>query len=112
MEKYLECHSCRAFCWIPGCMALGDIWPLSKTTKPKGKPCMDFEPRETPLLVDELAEVTQWLLQWAESALPLMEACCPEVQEAPDLVEKDRQQFAEAHRVLAGYKEEVGHAKV
>lgn len=54
MSQYPECHGCKAFCWIPGCMALGDIVPCSRTIKPKGEPCIDHDPRETPLLVDAL----------------------------------------------------------
>jgi len=65
--------------------------------------CRDLRP-----LVDELAEATQWLLQWAETNMPLLEYWCPEVQEAPDLVEIHRQHFADARRVLARHQEEVG----
>ena len=69
-----------------------------------------YEPREMPLLEDELAEATQWLLQWAETNMPLLEYWCPEVQEAPDLVEIHRQHFADARRVLARHQKEVGDA--
>jgi len=61
-------------------------------------------------MIDELAEAAQWLLQWAESNMPLLEYYCPEVQEAPELVQMDRQGFANAHCVLARYQKEVGDA--
>jgi len=40
--------------------------------KPVGKPCVDHKPRETPLLVDELAKACQeardWLNKFGEHA--------------------------------------------
>jgi len=62
MANDLECRKCKWFRWIPGCIALSVVVPCSEMTKPKGQPCIDFEPRETPLLVDELDEALYWLL--------------------------------------------------
>ena len=56
MANDLECRKCKWFRWIPGCIALSVVVPCSEMTKPKGQPCIDFEPRDTPLLADELAD--------------------------------------------------------
>ena len=98
------CRTCRSIYALWRC-ARPDIFDADPNDS-----CEYHTKRETPLLVDELAETTQWLLQWAESNMPLLEHYCPEVQEAPDLVQIDRQHFAEAHRVLARHQKEVGDA--
>ena len=73
MAKYLECRDCDAFCWIPGCLALGGK-PCSDMIKPAGEPCVDHEPRETPLLVDVLAEALQAVYGQPEEQFRYLEA--------------------------------------
>jgi len=76
-------------------MALGNPCPLSKTTKPKGKPCVDYEPRKMPLLMDELANMvwklsdpkTQGLGEAAYAAL---------IDEAEHLLERHKEEVGDA----------------
>lgn len=116
MAQYLECRKCRSFRWIPGCSSGGQVIRCAHVAGPGGELCPGWwlhaepftpkpeapplKPRETPLLVDALAEALKGML-----TLPYRPLRSSSVQAARiDMVE------ANAKAAVSRYQEEVGDA--